>query len=198
MTLQATTLNALIYDVARSLVHHGFNRLIFVNGHTSNMKVVDPTMRRLRYETGALIAIFKCYGERYLDLIADVLENPPEETPGWHGSEEETSIMLAYDEEVVHMDLAVQGQTHAPDWMPEAFAKTDGTWDVQFKGYEYFYFPMDHDEFADDGVIGNPMRATKRKGEEIFRRFAEHLAEGVVELRKAPVSIRSRQFEGKA
>jgi creatinine amidohydrolase len=198
ITLRAETLTALIYDVSKCLVHHGFNRLIFVNGHTSNVKVIDSIMRKLRYETGALIGMFKPYGERYLGLIEDLMENPPEETPGWHASEQETSIMLAYEAANVRMDRAVAAQAHAPNWMPEGFSKSDGVWDAQFKGYEYFYFPMDHDEFADEGVIGNPFRATAEKGDEIFRRFSEYLAEALAELRKIPVQIKVRQHVDKA
>lgn len=198
ITVRSTTLEALIYDTSRSLIHHGFNRLIFVCGHTSNTKVTDPIFRNLRYETGALIVLFKNYGERYLGIIEDLMENPPEETPGWHASEEETSIMLAYDPANVKMERAVNARAHAPAWLPASFGKEDGTWDVQFKGYEYFYFPMDHNEFADHGVIGNPLRATAEKGEQIFERFSDHLAEAIVELRKIPVEIKSREFILKA
>src|SRR4029078_1282028 len=164
ITMRSTTPLAILHDTARCLIHHGFNRLIFVNGHTSNVKVTDPIMRRLRYETGALIAMFKPYGERYLGLIEDLMENPPEETAGWHASEQETSIMMAYNGSLVRMDRAVAARRHAPEWMPDGFSKSDGAWDAAFKGYEYFYFPMDHNEFADRGVIGNPMRATVEKG----------------------------------
>jgi creatinine amidohydrolase len=198
ITLRAATVCAVVHDVARSLIHHGFNRLIFVNGHTSNQKVLDAVMRQLRYETGALIAVFKPYGERYLGIIEDVMENSPEETAGWHASEEETSIMMAYRPANVRMERAVDARAHAPSWLPEAFQKSDATWDAQFKGYEYFYFPMDHDEMADHGVIGNPFRATAEKGNEIFRRFAEYLAEAIVELRKAQVEVSSRKFVSKA
>jgi creatinine amidohydrolase len=198
VTMRAGTVEAVIHDAARSLIHHGFNRLIFVNGHTSNTKVTDSVMRNLRYETGALIAMFKPYGERYLGLIEDLMENPPEETPGWHASEQETSIMLAYDADNVKMERAVSATTHAPAWLPDAFAKSDGAWDAQFKGYEYFYFPMDHNEFADRGVIGNPLRATADKGEQIFDRFSSYLAEAVAELRKVSVTIKQREFVLKA
>jgi creatinine amidohydrolase len=198
ITMRGETLSALIHDTVRSLVHHGFNRIIFVNGHTSNTKVLDPVMRNLRYETGALLAMFKPYGERYLGLIADLMENPAEETPGWHASEQETSIMLAYEPANVKMEEAVDARAHAPDWMPEGFQKSDGAWDAQFKGYEYFYFPMDHDEFSAEGVIGNPARATAEKGNEIFDRFAAYLAEAVDELRTVPVTITAREFRLKA
>src|SRR6476646_9389199 len=172
ITLRASTYVEVLYDLSKCLIHHGFNRLIFVNGHTSNVKVTDPIMRRLRYETGGLIAMLKPYGERYLGLIEDLMENPPEETPGWHASEQETSIMLAYNAANVRMDRAVDTRATAPDWMPQAFAKNDGTPDAQFKGYEYFYFPMEHNEFAPDGVIVYPKRATAEKGEAIFDRFS--------------------------
>jgi creatinine amidohydrolase len=198
ITFRGDTVAAVIHDTARSLIHHGFNRLVFVNGHTSNTKVTDPVMRDLRYETGALIAMFKPYGERYLGLIEDLMENSPDETPGWHASEQETSIMLAYNPANVHMDRAVSARAHAPEWLPDEFDKADGAWDAQFKGYEYFYFPMDHEEFADHGVIGNPNRATAEKGDQIFQRFAKYLAEALDALRKVPVEVTSRRFVHKA
>jgi creatinine amidohydrolase len=198
ITMRSQTLLSIIHDTARSLIHHGFNRLIFVNGHTSNTKVTDPVFRNLRYETGALVAMFKPYGERYLGLIEDLMENPPEETPGWHASEQETSIMMAFNSSNVKMDRAVETRAQSPSWMPAAFAKEDGTPDASFKGYEYFYFPMEHNEFAPRGVIGNPMRASAEKGDEIFDRFSTYLAEAVEEIRTIPVEIKSREFVLKA
>jgi creatinine amidohydrolase len=84
ITIRAETLNNLLYDIARSLIHHGFTKLIFVNGHGSNVKVIDPVLRKIRYDTGAMVAFYKPYAERYMGLIKDLMENPPEETPGWH------------------------------------------------------------------------------------------------------------------
>src|SRR5918996_232159 len=53
ISVRASTFQELLVDIARSLIHHGFTHLIFVNGHGSNMKIIDPVLRRLRYETGA-------------------------------------------------------------------------------------------------------------------------------------------------
>jgi creatinine amidohydrolase len=66
--------------------------------------------------------------------------------------------------------------------------------DTKFEGYEYFTFPMDHHEFVENGVIGNPLRATAAKGEEAFRRLSEHVARGVLELQSVPVSVHTRRF----
>jgi creatinine amidohydrolase len=198
ITIRAETLLNLIYDVARSLIHHGFNRLIFVNGHGSNVKVVDPVLRRLRYETGALIGFVKPYMENYVGLMQGLMENPLEETPGWHASELETSQMLAHDvvegTDYVRMDRAEKTLAHIPAFLPRSFAKKDGMPDVEFEGYKYFHFPMDHHEFIESGTIGNPMRATAAKGEEALRRYADHVAKGVLELMKVPVEVHDREF----
>jgi creatinine amidohydrolase len=198
ITLRAETLLNLMYDVARSLIHHGFNRLIFVNGHGSNVKVVDPVLRRLRYETGALIGFVKPYMENYVGLMQGLMENPLEETPGWHASELETSQMLAHDvvegTDYVRMDRAEKTLAHIPAFLPRSFAKKDGMPDVEFEGYKYFHFPMDHHEFIESGTIGNPLRATAAKGEEALRRYADHVAKGVLELMKVPVEVHDREF----
>ena len=194
ITLRSSTLLNVIYDVARSLIHHGFNRLIFINGHGSNIKVVDPILRKLRYETGALISFVKPYMENYVGLMEGLLENPPEETPGWHASELETSQDLAHNPDIVRMDRAEFTKAHIPGFLPKSFEKKDGMPDVEFDGYKYFTFPMDHHEFIESGVIGNPLRATAEKGEEAFRRYSEHVARGIVELMEVPVEVRNREF----
>jgi creatinine amidohydrolase len=194
ITLRSSTLLNLLHDVARSLIHHGFNRIIFINGHGSNVKVIDPVLRKLRYETGALIGFVKPYMENYTGILKGLLENPPDETPGWHSSELETSQDLAWNAKLVRMERADFTRAHIPGFLPKTFAKKDGMPDVEFEDYKYFTFPMDHHEFIESGTIGNPMRATAEKGEEAFRRLSEHVARGVLELMKVPVEVHSREF----
>ncbi|MDZ4765875.1 MAG: creatininase family protein [Chloroflexota bacterium] len=199
ITLRADTYLNVIYDIGRSLIHHGFNRLIFVNGHGSNVKVIDPALRRLRYETGALIAYYKPYAERYLGMLSDILEGTPDETPGWHAGELETSQCLAHDPKLVRMDRAVVDKAHAPKWLGEAWGKKDGMPDAEFQGYQYFNFPFDHEEFTDSGIMGNPFKGTAEKGEEAFKRFSKHLVDAVEELEKVEVTVKNRDWsEGKA
>jgi creatinine amidohydrolase len=194
ITIRSSTLQALMYDVARSLIHHGFNKILFINGHGSNVKVVDPVLRKIRYDTGAMVGFCIPYMERYTGLLEGLMENPKDETPGWHASELETSQMLAHNPDIVRMDRAVKTLTSIPKWLPSSFGKKDGAPDIQFEGYSYFQFPMDHHEFTDSGVTGNPERATAAKGQEAFRRYAEHVAKAVQALAAVDVKIKNREF----
>jgi creatinine amidohydrolase len=194
ITLRVETYLNLLYDIGRSLIHHGFRRLVFVNGHGSNVKVVDPVLRKLRNETGALIVYYKPYAERYLGMIEDVLEGPAEETPGWHAGELETSQCLCHNPRLVRMDRALADKAHAPAWLGKAWKKKDGMPDIEFQGYRYFDMPFEHGEFTDSGIMGNPFRAASYKGEIAFNRFANHLIDAVHELEKVELDVRSADW----
>ncbi len=198
ITLQAETYRRVMHDVALSLIFHGFNRIIFVSHHGSNTKPIDEVLRYLRYRTGAFIAFYKTPTEREVQVLEGVLENPPEETPGWHSSELETSCVMAVHPALVSMERAVSDRPHAPRWMGPAFSKIDGTGTVKFQGSENIWVPMEHHEYSDTAVIGNPFRANPEKGEEIFRRMARHLADFVIEARAFPVEVTARDYPERA
>ncbi len=198
ITVRAQVLLDLWYDIGRSLIHHGFNKLVYVNNHGSNVKIIEPALRQLRYDTGAFICMTKLYGERYMGLVDDIMENPPEETPGWHSSELETSAVLAHDANLVRMDRAVNQKVKRPDWFPDGFIKLDGAPDVEYQGYQYFWFPTDHSDFTESGIIGNPMRGTAEKGETAFERYADHLAAALGEFAGLDVHVHDREFRQRA
>ncbi len=69
-----------------------------INVHGSNVQVVDPELRTLRYETGARMGSVKPYMECFTGILTGLMQNSAEETPGWHASELEMSQDLAWDE----------------------------------------------------------------------------------------------------
>jgi hypothetical protein len=81
VTLQAETYRRIMNDVARSLIFHGFTKIVFVSHHGSNTKPIDELMRALRYQTGAFVAFYKTPTEREASVVQDIFDNPPEETP---------------------------------------------------------------------------------------------------------------------
>lgn len=198
ITLRADTYRRVMSDIARSLIYHGFTKIIFVSHHGSNVKPVDEVMRQLRYETGAFISYYKTPTERDASVIQDLFENPPEETPGWHSSELETSALMATADGLVDMKRAVEDRAHAPAYMTDEFSKIDGTATVKFRGSENIWVPMDHHEYCDTAVIGNPFRATREKGLAMLDRMAEHLTAYVQEVRKFKVEIVKSDYPERA
>lgn len=198
ITLAAETYRRIMNDVARSLIFHGFKKIIFISHHGSNTKPIDEVMRALRYRTGAYISFYKTPTEREANVVQDLFENPPEETPGWHSSELETACLMAAGDGLVNMDRAVEDRAHAPAYMGDAFSKIDGTGTVKFQGSENIWVPMEHHEYCDSAVIGNPFRATKEKGLAMFDRMSQHLSDYVNEVRNFEVEIKYSDFPERA
>ncbi len=201
VTVRTSTYHELLYDVGRSLIHHGWNKIVFVTGHTSNIKVADTPLRRLRYTTGALACLYRADSERtqFIPEVKEILECPMEETPGWHGSELETSACLLWNEKNVHQERYEATEfTHAPAWFPPGFTKRDGDPTVQFKNYDGHVVPMDHHEYSDTGLVGNPFAGTREKGEKIFDWISTYLAAFLEELKKVKVEVHTREWLGRA
>lgn len=194
LTFTAETFNRMLYEVGRSLVFHGFSRIVYATHHGSNTKIIDPFLRRLRYETGAFVAFYKTPTEREAQVVADIIEGPPEETPGWHSGEIETAMILAWNGDLVDMSRAVQDRAHAPRWMGPAFSKRDGMGTVKFQESENVFVPMEHHEYSDTATIGNPFRGSAEKGKKLFERGSDHLAAFLEEAKKFPVTVTRRDY----
>ena len=200
LTFSGNTYRAVVYDMAMSMIYHGFNKIIFVTHHGSNSKVVDDVLRRLRYETGCFVCWYKTPTERAYSLVGDIFEGPPEETPGWHAGEVETSTAWAYNPDSMDMSKAKQDRTHAPRWMGDAFSKHDGSGMVTFMGAENIWVPMEHHEYSDTATIGNPLRASKEKGEKYFVKAGQALANFIEEVKKFDIVVpeEKRAFTNRA
>jgi creatinine amidohydrolase len=194
LTFSGETLRRIIYEIGRSLIFHGFNKLIYTSQHASNTKVVDEALRRLRYETGCFCAWYMTPTERKTQVINDLLQ----EKIAWHSGEMETAQCLAHDESCVHMERAKAQKAHAPEWLGPAFAKTDGVPTVIFQGTENIFIPMEHHEYAADATIGNPHLASKEQGEAIFERASDNLADFVAEIAKIKIEIKDRNYDSRA
>ena len=105
---------------------------------------------------------------------------------------------MATADGLVNMDRAVEDRAHAPAYMGDAFSKIDGTATVKFQGSENIWVPMEHHEYCDTAVIGNPFRASKEKGLAMFERMAQHLADYVNEVRNFEVEIKQSDYPERA
>ena len=200
ITMSGNTYRSVIYDIAKSLIYHGYNKLLFVTHHGSNSKVIDEILRRIRYESGCFVGWFKTPTERNFKLLADLVDGPPEETPGWHAGEIETSTAWAYAPGTIDIEVAKPDRTHPPKWMSSNFSKHDGSGFVTFQGEESMWVPMEHHEYSDTATIGNPLRASKEKGEKLLERAGKCLADLVNEIKKFDIKVspEKREFNNRA
>lgn len=102
LSLRPATLMAVLEDLFRSLHHHGFRRVLVVNGHGGNAAALGSTLNVLAGELPDLRAkIFEWWtdAESY-QVVTDMLG--PQQ--GSHASPGETAFMLAVRPAAVHLE----------------------------------------------------------------------------------------------
>lgn len=193
LTLSASTFFHVMYDIGRSLIYHGFKKIVFVTGHTSNMPTLDYVIRALRYETGALAVAYAGDTEMFADRCQDLIDGP-DELPGWHCGEVETSGAMLFCPELVRTERMAKGLPFSPDWLPEGCEKDSGSgFNMKYKGYP-IHVAFDQWEYSEAGVMGNPFLASAEKGEKIYTRMIDLFAEFLTKLKDTEVTITKRDF----
>src|SRR4029079_18204527 len=93
MRLSTTTFLQVFREVCDSLVHHGFENLVAVNGHGGNVAALTVAINHYFEETGRRVFL-----AQWWDLASDVLADV--EGPLIHAEEAETSIAMALGQRV--------------------------------------------------------------------------------------------------
>jgi creatinine amidohydrolase len=160
ITLDVATFAAVIEGVCRSVLRHGFKRIILLNAHGGNENALRTITDELTPKLGLPIVQFT-YWYAAAVAIAKILE-----TQGvlMHACEAETSMMLAVRPELVAMDRV-------------GMAKANSTPDVTDVVGGGVYRWRTIGARSASGVIGNPEAATAEKGERLFEAIASSVAE---------------------
>lgn len=163
IALPAETFIDVVYEVGRSLVRHGFERLVIVNGHGGNIGALSVVAAKLRTAARARhvlsIAEWALAGEAF----SAIRDSPPGGTA--HACEYETSLYLHLRPEMVQMEKAVR---EVP------YVLVDGTLLDMFEPGPY-EAAVGHD-FSRSGVTGDPTLATEEKGRRVLDAAAANLA----------------------
>ena len=160
VTLDFSAFSAVVEGVCRSVLRHGFKRIVLLNAHGGNENALRTITDELTPKLGVPIVQFT-YWYAAAAAIAKILE-----TQGglMHACEAETSMMLVVRPELVAMDRV-------------GMAKANSTPDVTDVVGGGVYRWRTIAARSSSGVIGNPEAGTAEKGERLFEAIAAALAD---------------------
>ncbi len=178
LTIGPHTLIDYGFDVCKSLAHHGFKRILVVNGHGSNTPFAEIIARLCTVQTDALAASVNYWAAPGVREIAEELRESEGIGGMNHACEFETSLYLALRAELVQMQHAVAELGHRP---------SKNYWTDLIAGDGPLAMMEHWSCLSDSGVMGDPMKASAEKG----RAFLNAAANGIVELVE---ELRSREL----
>ena len=176
--IQPETLMNFVADVAKSLAHHGFRRILILNGHGSNHPVLDLSARKTVIATGCL-----CVSASYWNLMSETLQAERRSRIGGiaHAGEMETAIYLYCDPDHVQLDKAREAIVHDEgnrflclDLAGGGKAMAMQWWSAQ----------------TEDGTMGDPTVADADKGEIFFKAAVRETIGLVKEIRQIQIKPR--------
>ena len=170
INLHYENLIATLIDIGKSLAYHGFKKIIFLNGHGSNMPNIDLAARRITLETDA-----ECIGCAWWNLLT------VDETflPRWresyfpggcaHAGELETSAYLYLDGDNVRRDKMADGRITYNE------EQSDFHW-VDLLAAGAAPLVTWTSSYTDQGVMGAADLASEEKGKAAVEEAARQLA----------------------
>jgi creatinine amidohydrolase len=155
------TQKLILSDIVTSLQAQGIRKLVIVNGHGGN--TFKPMIRdfAMQYPDFSIIQ-------------SDWWTFVPrtgyfEESIDEHAGEQETSVMLHYHPELVHLETAGEGSPK--QWKMESLNNKTG------------WMPRNWQKTTTDTGIGNPQKSTAEKGKKYLTEVVEKIAKLLIEFK---------------
>lgn len=181
ITIGAHTLIDYGVDVCRSLAHHGFTKILIVNGHGSNTPFIDIIARLTVVETNVLAAAVNYWAAPGVREAAEALRESDRIGGMNHACEFETSLYLAIRPDLVDMTKAARELSHRP---------TKNYW-TDLIGGDGPLVMMEHwSALTETGVMGDPTKATAGKGRTLLDAAARGIVELIDEMLARPPAVR--------
>lgn len=160
ISIKAETLKGIMDDYTESLVHHGFRYIIYLPSHGGNFSTVAETVKhqQVKYPDCKIIAYTDLLG--FIDWFYEISQEfgITKEEAGAHAGENETSVILALNRDLVQKE---RFQTGYLGQLGEEELKT--------------IIDQGMPALSEDGVLGDPTKATAEKGEVYLEKMADYL-----------------------
>ncbi len=179
IAIEGPTIVNYVTDIGKSLAHHGFRKILLVNGHGSNVPFLDVAARNITNQSEAICAMVSWWSLIPRDLLKKLRES---EFPGGmaHGCELETSVLLYLRGDLVQFDKAEK--------------------DINFQKTEFFYWDLESpspvffqewfSRYSHTGTVGDPTKATREKGEQFVEAVVKRMADLIREFRLRTITPR--------
>jgi len=185
LTIRWNTFVEYLADITRGLAHHGFTKILMVNGHGSNRPLVEMAARITVVEHPHVHCAYTSWWDLHDVRAAFNAVRASRVTS--RACEAETSVYLAVDGSRVRMDKAAADNTYqqSPHFWGDLMGRKP---DSAFKNPLWMteYWSAD----STNGIKGDPTAATAEKGEAALAAGAAEIVEIIRELRERPVKPR--------
>lgn len=162
ISLSPDTFISLIRDICKSLVRHGFRKIIFINAHGGNAGILATMIQALREEFKATFILANIW-----ELVTEEFQRIREskECKMGHADEFETSLFLAVDMSKVRLNkIRMEREKSLYKLCADPFIKMNK---VQIAWLT--------EDLSESGVIGDPSKASKEKGELLINDIINNL-----------------------
>lgn len=172
-------------DICTSLMEHGVEKIILVNGHAGNSPILDILCREIKREKGLMIGKIDLWQSLTPEFKKGLYG---EENPFGHGGEPLTSVMHFLTPENMRMDLLGKVD-RVNQW--EDFALTNIS-KSKVHGVEVnMYYDME--EVTKQGVMGNPFIGNKETGERIINNLIDICVEFAAKMKNSNTKTRCKE-----
>lgn len=160
MSLEPETLIAIIQDVVASLVHHGFRRMLLINGHGGNNASIEVGAIKARKRFPDTLI-----GYTYSASLARESRSLWRSGYVYHADEGETSRLMAHRPDLVEMDKAVRDVTPIFDDYYHRYYDPDGDTSESLTGLVTYGLPQTQ-VLAASGCMGDSSVADAERGQQ--------------------------------
>jgi creatinine amidohydrolase len=176
MSLEPETLIAIIEDLVASLVHHGFRRILLINGHGGNNATIDVGAIKARKRFPNVLI-----GHSYSGSLARETRGLWRSGYVYHADEGETSRMMAHRPDLVDMDKSVRDVTPVFDDYYHRYYDSDGDKSESLTGLVTYGLPQTQ-VLAASGCMGDSSMADAERGQKANDSMVEHLVRVIRDL----------------
>jgi creatinine amidohydrolase/Fe(II)-dependent formamide hydrolase-like protein/7-cyano-7-deazaguanine synthase in queuosine biosynthesis len=165
ISISNDALSHMVYEIGMNAARNGIKKLVIINGHSGNTPALSFAAQMITRDA----RIFACVdtGETSDVDVYAIIETPND----IHAGEIETSTSLAVRPQLVKMELAAKRIPKFSSRYLNFTSRRNIPWYVYTK------------RISQNGVIGDPTKASAKKGEKIWQIMIAHLVALVEDLK---------------